>query len=213
MRKAVSFPASYRDYRVSIYCPHCKQRTALDLARAPWKGSLEEGYTPALWIKNNDEIWWIGICGYCDNPVLVLNEGDKVYPTPLPSLSDERIPETIRALLDEAKLCFSVRAYNACAVMARKALQQACIDKGATQNKRLVNQIDELASQGAITEDLKEWAHTVRWVGNDAAHPSSSQVNKEDAQDVLYLAEQFLHILYVTPQIAAEQAQKRGKQI
>jgi hypothetical protein len=62
-----------------------------------------------------------------------------------------------------------------------------------------------------ITNDLKEWADVVRWVGNDAAHPDKQPVNEEDAQDMLNLAEQFLHVIYVAPAIAKEQRTKRGK--
>jgi hypothetical protein len=51
----------------------------------------------------------------------------------------------------------------------------------------------------------------VRWVGNDAAHPNDQNVTKEDAEDSLKLAEQFLHILFVTPAIAKARRTERGK--
>jgi len=94
--------------------------------------------------------------------------------------------------------------------MARRALQAACLDKGAL-GKRLIDQINDLASKGIITKDLKEWADVVRWVGNDAAHPTAEEVTQNDADDVLKLAEQFLHVLYVAPAIAKEQKAKRIK--
>ncbi len=72
-------------------------------------------------------------------------------------------------------------------------LNTACIDKGANKDK-LVDQLHELASNRTITEDLKEWADVVRWVGNDAAHPNKENVSKDDAEDILKLAEQFLHV-------------------
>ena len=51
----------------------------------------------------------------------------------------------------------------------------------------------------------------MRWVGNDAAHPDKQAVTKEDAEDILHLAEQFLNVIYVAPAIAKEQRTKRGK--
>ena len=51
----------------------------------------------------------------------------------------------------------------------------------------------------------------MRWVGNDAAHPDKQAVTKEDAEDILHLAEQFLNVIYVAPAIAKEQLTKRGK--
>ncbi len=90
-------------------------------------------------------------------------------------------------------------------------MQSACIDKGATKD-RLVDQLQELATNGIITKDLKEWADVVRWVGNDAAHPDKENVNKDDAEDILKLAEQFLQVIYVAPAIAKERMNKRKKE-
>jgi Domain of unknown function (DUF4145) len=142
--------------------------------------------------------------------VLVLNKGDIIYPQPLPSPTDDRIPELIRNDLNEAKISYSVKAFRASAVISRRAMQSACIDKGATKEK-LVEQLHELAVNGVITNDLKEWADVVRWVGNDAAHPDNQIVTEKDAEDILHLAEQFLHVIYVAPAIAQEQRTKRGK--
>jgi hypothetical protein len=94
--------------------------------------------------------------------------------------------------------------------MARRSMQSACIDKGA-KKKNLVDQVDELKNNGVITNDLKEWADVVRWVGNDAAHPNKDIVEKDDAKDILELAEQFLHVIYVAPAIAKERRTKRNK--
>jgi len=94
--------------------------------------------------------------------------------------------------------------------MARRAMQVAAKDKGATEDK-LVSQIHELQKSGKITTDLKDWADAVRWVGNDAAHPNGAEVTREDAEDVLHLAEQFLHVLYVAPAVAAGLKKRLGK--
>jgi len=199
------------DLLVSIYCPFCHKHTALQIASARWEHPIcGKGTTTCAWIKSQNEIWWIGICNSCHNPVLVKNRGEVIYPSPLPTPSDERIPEHIRKDLDEAKICFSVKAYRACAVMARRAIQAAAIDKGA-QKEKLVEQINELEEKEIITKELKEWATVVRWVGNDAAHPGNEEVSKEDAEDILKLAEQFLNVIYVTPAIALEMKRKRGK--
>jgi HEPN domain-containing protein len=201
------------DLPVSIFCPYCKRYTALTPAHIEvgFKGSYNSHTKTvrAVWKRSHDDVWWIGICNNCTNPVLVHNLGDIVYPTSLPSPTDQRIPEHIKRDIDEAKLCFSVNAYRACAVMARRAIQNACIDKGANRSKKLYEQIEELKNEGIITNDIKEWADLVRWVGNDAAHPDSQEVTKEDAEDVLKLAEQFMNVIYVTPAIARERKNQR----
>lgn len=196
---------------VSIYCPHCHRHTSLTVAATSvLAGLLEEKNVPCAWEYSPGHKWWIGICNYCKNPVLAHDAGDTIYPHPVPAPSDEAIPEAIRSDLDEAKLCFAAGANRACCVMARRALQSSCVDKGASK-ERLAEQLAELADKGIITRELKEWADVVRWVGNDAAHPDSGPIAREDAQGILALAEQFLHLLYITPSIAREQRTKRNR--
>lgn len=188
--------------KISIFCPYCQRHTALSTAPATYSGPYGHTQnTPALWDNGHGTSYWIGICNYCQNPVLVKNNGEEIYPRPFPSPTDSRIPDPMKQDLIEAKLCFCIEAYRACAVMARRTMQNACIDKGAT-NKTLVDQIKELQTTGIITKDIKEWADVVRWIGNDAAHPNKDDVEKEDAEDILSLAEQFLQVLYVAPAIA-----------
>jgi Domain of unknown function (DUF4145) len=198
------------DYRVSMFCPFCRQQTSPIPATKNVSTAFGDYTIHAEWERMSDDVWWIGICNYCKKPVLVHNNGDVIYPNPLPSPTDARIPESIRRDLDEAKACASVHAYRACAVMARRAMQSACIDKG-TAKERLVDQLQELTTNGMITNDIREWADVVRWIGNDAAHPDKEEVTKTDAEDILKLAEQFLHVIYVAPAIAKEQRAKRGK--
>lgn len=195
---------------LSIYCPHCHKHTSLDPAPIKYKHGYDEYTTQAFWQKSHGNVWWMGVCNACEKPVLVLNKGAVIYPAPLPKPTDQSIPELIRSDLDEAKICTSAGAYRAAAVMARRAMQVAALDKGAKTDK-LVSQIAELQSNGQITTDLKEWADAVRWVGNDAAHPNGVAVTKDDAEDVLHLAEQFLHVLYVAPALAASIKKRLGK--
>jgi len=198
------------NFPVSIYCPYCHRYTALTPATREVECEYTRLNVPCMWEKAYNDAWWIGICNYCKLPVLVHNKGDRIYPYPLPSPTDERIPENIRKDIHEAKMCFSIGVYRACAVMARRALQTACIERGASKG-RLVEQLEELADKGIITKDLKEWADVVRWVGNDAAHPGSEEVKKEDAEDILKLAEQFVHVVYVASAIAKYRKTKRRK--
>lgn len=196
---------------VSVFCPHCHRYTALSMA--PAKHETDFGgtaTTAALWDAGCEHKWWIGVCNNCQTPSLVLNKGDVVYPHPLPTPTDENIPMELASDLDEAKMCFAVGCHRACAVMARRCIQMACIMKGAKKTN-LVEQIRKLTASGAITKDIEEWATVVRWVGNDAAHPGRDPVTKEDAEDCLKLAEQFLHVIFVAPAIANARREKRGK--
>jgi HEPN domain-containing protein len=196
--------------QASIYCPHCHKYTALTIAKVPYNYNGQTYLTNALWKHPRGYTWWIGICNGCSEPCLILNNGDIVYPSPLPKPTSKLIPSFLKEDLDESKKCFSNGCYRASAVMARRVIQSACKDKGAKEND-LVKQIQELTQAGIITKDIEEWAHVVRWIGNDAAHVNKDPVTKEDADDCLQLAEQFLHVVYVTPAIAKAQRTARGK--
>lgn len=196
---------------ISAYCPYCHRYTALSVAPAEYedyRGNTK--YTAALWKDGNNHKWWIGVCNSCQSPMLVRGDGYDIYPNPLPSPTDKAIPQELADDLNEAKRCFSVACYRACAAMARRCIQNACLEKGAKESN-LVKQIKELTQSGTITKDIEEWATVVRWVGNDAAHPGKDPVTKEDAEDSLKLAEQFLHVIYVTPSIAKARKAARGK--
>jgi hypothetical protein len=163
------------------------------------------------WKDPLNHTWWIGVCNGCHKPCLVRDkEGDLIYPHPLPTPTEPLVPDGLRHDLDEAKLCFSVQCFRAAAVVARRCIQQACLDKGG-QKKNLVEQIAELTQAGHITKDIEEWATVVRWIGNDAAHPGGQSVSKDDAEDALKLAEQFLHVLFLTPALAKARRVQRGK--
>jgi hypothetical protein len=164
---------------------------------------------PALWNDSGYD-WWIVVCNACQQPVLVFAKGARIFPTPLPKPSHERIPEKLRKDLDEAKMCFASSCFRGCAVLARRVVQVACVEKGAKKDK-LVDQIEELRTNGVITKDIEEWAHVVRWIGNDAAHPDHQEVTSDDARGCLDLAEQFLHVIFVTPAIAQVRRAARGK--
>lgn len=191
----------------SIYCPNCKKYTSL-VIRASYS-----------WPKDANIKYEIAECNSCDFFVLIKRlRGviSKIYPSPLPKSLHKKTPEFLREDLEEAYLCFSVGAYRATGVMARRALQLCCIDKGAKPQDNLRNQIDWLLNQQIITKELNEWAHEVRLTGNDAAHPpkdinKDELISKEDAEDILLLLEKFVEVLYIATALAAERRQKRNK--
>src|SRR5258705_8751887 len=127
----------------SIFCPHCQRHTALSVAQVHFTHGFNELKVGAVWEKNGSEKWWMGVCNNCNNPVLVLNSGEQIYPIPFPSPTDSRIPEPMHRDIIEAKLCYSIDAYRSSAVMARRAMQTACIEKGA-KKRDLADQINEL---------------------------------------------------------------------
>lgn len=106
------------------------------------------------------------------------------------------VPEPIRTAFGEARTCFDdARAYTACAIMCRKVLEGICDSHGAKRGS-LAQRLKSLADQGVLDKRLYEWIDTLRVVGNEAVHDVSVTVSKEDAADLLELAEAVAEYLY-----------------
>lgn len=196
----------------SIYCPYCHKYTSLDSLTIRTGASIggRDVTTSASWNDSERKnTWTMKKCNSCHGVVMLKNHGETIYPSPLPSPIDERIIELVKIDLKEAKLCYSVSAFKATVVLSRRALQSICIDKGAHQTKKLYEQIQDLADRGVITNDLKDWATEVRYVGNDGAHPGE-EITLEDAEAILKLTEQIANVIYIMPEIAKELRQKRN---
>lgn len=194
----------------TMNCPYCHIKTSITARGIP--GADESGrFIPARCEDNHGYFWSLGECNSCTGIVMFCETKGWVFPTPFPTPTASEIPKDIRRDLDEAKQCMSVDSLRATVVMCRRALQMACIDKGANAGDNLVAQINQLKANSVITADLHEWATVVRWVGNDGAHPGGAEVDKEDAENMLDLTEQFLHVLYVAPAKAAAHRAKLGK--
>lgn len=195
---------------ISIYCPYCNRFTSIRYAtqKICFADGTEEIYKSNT-IDRSGSTWSICFCNYCQSVLLLNERTGSIYPNPRPVPSDSRIPDDLRIDLDEAKLCLSIDCHRACCVMCRRAIQTACMNKGG-EGRDLFSQIDDLAHKRVITKDLADFAHTVRALGRDAAHPDFGPVEKEDAEDCLALTVQFLNTLFVTPTIAAERLKKRS---
>lgn len=168
--------------------------------------------------------WGIYFCVNCEEEVLfkkawVPGKGKRkstrtlelvdYYPKKIPKFH-KAIPKFIIQDLTEAHLCFDSRAWKGSVVLARRALQSACIDKGAKKDT-LQNQINDLASKNVIPPQLANLAHKIRLFGNFGAHPSDDlleKIVKRDAQEVLGFADDFLSQAYVLP-YRLSQADKR----
>ncbi len=196
----------------SIYCPYCHKHTALSVADGwNYSDNMREGESIFF---NEQGKWWIGVCNGCGKCVLIREPtrsdhlfNTEIYPYPLPKPINDKIPDFLKNDLEEASKCLSISAYRGTASLARRVLQLICIDKGA-KKVRLLDQIYELGEMGIITKDMIEWAHAIRWVGNDASHPEKNEVEKDDAEEILSLVEQMIHILYIAPTIAKEKREK-----
>jgi|GEM_PF-2419160 len=109
------------------------------------------------------------------------------------------VPKNVLDDYVEATSTFNINAFRASSVMARRALQQALEDKGATKGFNLAGQIDELKGKGLLSDTTANLAHGVRQFGNFGAHPNDdllTQVTSDDARIALDVTKKILKELY-----------------
>lgn len=184
-------------------CPHCSLPSFLAFSAGPFIRPADQN-RPA-------ECHLLARCQNCEGVVYLVGtrnaatnlfEYRESFPLGNPEVSvDKTIPSGVRDDFVEALKCKSVVSYKATVVMCRRALQASCRQQGAEGDK-LINQIDDLASKGKITNALKEMAHDIRKLGNDGAHPDEDglgDVQKEDAEDIVEFTRQYFEHVYVMP--------------
>lgn len=138
----------------------------------------------------------------------------RMYPPRERFLSQE-IPAELREAHDEARRCFSAKAYAATVVMCGRTVEAVCtlhgVDKGTLEKSLL-----EMKTQQLIDGRLWEWADTLRDVRNAAAHYgnktlAAEPITRVDAQDSLAFSEALLDYLYVLAARFDAMRQRRAK--
>jgi hypothetical protein len=90
--------------------------------------------------------------------------------------------------------------WDAAALMARSALQ-LLLRHAKAVGGNLMKEIDDLAGKGLIPPIVKEWAHNLRVLGNEAAHPQPGDkgVTATDARHVVKFLRVLLTLLHDLP--------------
>lgn len=124
----------------------------------------------------------------------------------------EDLPDEVAEDRREAWPCFFGGDRRAAVIMARAAVQRAVRTLDAT-GTNLEAEINDLRSTGVITEELRKWAHEVRFAGNDAAHPDTlGKVTEGDAAESLEFMDEFLrHTIAMPARRAAREADRSAQ--
>jgi hypothetical protein len=119
---------------------------------------------------------------------------DTIYPEE--QRLSPQIPESLRREFDEAKLCFSTKAYTASTVMVRRTLEGAWQESGVSEGS-LFKRLIKLKEMDLLDDTLEEWANELRALGNEGAHYTGSSVAREVAEDALAFTEALLDHIFV----------------
>jgi hypothetical protein len=146
-------------------------------------------------------------CGSCASFVQVFWSATRglhdyrVQPWPLKyEKAPEHLTGTVGRYWLQAKKSLTDKNYDAAAVMTRSAIQTALREHKA-QGSNLKQEIDDLAAKGQLPPLMQEWAHSVRELGNDSAHPQPDQspTSAQDARDIVRFMDFLFEYLYALP--------------
>jgi hypothetical protein len=112
----------------------------------------------------------------------------------------EHWPAEVGRYWMQAQRSIETGNWDAAALMARSSLQLLLRHEKA-EGGTLVKEIDDLAKKGLIPPVVKEWAHNLRVLGNEAAHPQpgASGVTEKDARHVVKFLRVLLTVLQDLP--------------
>ena len=124
----------------------------------------------------------------------------------------EHWPESVGRYWLQAHRSYADENWDAVAVMARSAVQAAMREKDA-QGRDLRAEIDDLADRRILPPHMKEWAHELRELGNESAHPSTdgAQPARSDVADVVKFLDFLFQYLYTLPHEINQYRKRRSR--
>lgn len=189
-----------------LFCTSCKMMVQARVATTI-KGQVpdevvQQAIDPENSLRSIAE-FQVAFCGRCHGPFLLERTFYEV-PGEFATLSNERVlypqgktasitdlPPSVHRTHDSAAASFERGLYEPCLIMCRKCLEAVCREFGTTKGN-LKEQLDALRAAGNIDDRLRDWAHQLRLIGNDAAHDLDLVPNRDDAKDALEFTEAIL---------------------
>jgi hypothetical protein len=188
------------------FCPHCSNRVPQRLVHNQEyvdrvinaDGSLSDDGPPAA--------YWVVVCETCGH-ILVYNDLDMEdepnsfrmakLQWPSAGVLDQSVPESVRALYEEATLVKN-RSASSFAVQIRRALEAMCQEQGLT-GRTLQQNLQELAKRNIIPPVLAEMTDVLRMVGNLGAHASAQSVRPSHVRVIDDFFRAVIEYVYVAP--------------
>ncbi|MGW8306350.1 MAG: DUF4145 domain-containing protein [Achromobacter pulmonis] len=120
-------------------------------------------------------------------------------------------PENISKAFLQASSAIRRAEWDSAGAMDRRALELTTKNLAPElAGKTLAARINALADAGKLTADLKEWAHSLRFLGNDAVHEEEG-ISEEEAIQGHELTRFILTYVYTLPTQVAAARQMRAE--
>ena len=184
-RPSNSSDTSVREAWHNYTCGHCKMKV--------------NGKVIGAISSSDGNIKWL-LCTNCDDGSIISKNNMLLPSTPFgPDI--QGLPSEILAAYDEARGCYSIKAYTSCELMCRKILMHVGVDKGYAEGKPFVEYIDYIESKNYITPIMKPWVDLIREHGNSSTHKLMPP-DAERSESTLMFTAELLKIVYEMEHIA-----------
>jgi hypothetical protein len=133
----------------------------------------------------------------------------KAFPEEVTTDIPQHTPPNIENFFKQALDSMKRENWDSAGTMFRKTLDVTTKDIGGDSKKKLYDRIEQLANNGKITDDLKNWAHEIRDIGNDASH-EDDPFKSEEAKDIHAFTDLFLRYVYTLSCMLEARRKKAG---
>jgi hypothetical protein len=141
---------------------------------------------------NNFMEWFQGKTGMAGNANL-----EETFPKPVAVAAPRHTPENVERFYLQGMDNIS-RNFDAAGTMFRKSLDAALKHLDPTGKGTLEKRIDNLPTDKDVTPAMKEWAHQIRHLGNDAVH-EEDPFTEAEAKSLQAFTELFLTYAFTLP--------------
>lgn len=133
-----------------------------------------------------------------------------VYPEPSVHVAPESTPKRAADSFVESKDNLLRGKYDTSVMLCRKTIDIATrtLLGEDSKDEKLVQRISMLHAKGLITEQMKNWAHIVRFDSNGAVH-SDEEFSKEEAEELIGFTEVFLIYAFQLPAMVSSRKQEQ----
>lgn len=108
------------------------------------------------------------------------------------------LPESVERSFKQAEEARARDHRESAGMSYRRSIELALKDIGPETSGTFYQRINTLAGHGKLTPALAEWAHSVRELGNEAAH-DGDEPSKSDTDDLGAFSRVLLEYLYTMP--------------
>jgi hypothetical protein len=127
---------------------------------------------------------------------------DEVFPKNEGPVAPEHIPDNVRRFYLQGVESLGPGHFDAAGTMFRKSLDSALRHLNPQGRGTLQARIDNLPANIAVTPSMKEWAHQIRHLGNDAAH-EEEPFTQAEAETLQSFTELFFTYTFTLPGMIA----------